>query len=207
MKKTNFLKQLACGAFAVMIAASFNLSAKAQGYINGTISFDGGALLDAPLGSATQFISIFGPGNDPLPEVLGGSQTGTYATVLAGTPAIFPAFTFIPPASNFPLWSFNFGGNTYSFQANSITFVYQNGIGNGFLDIAGTGIGSISGGAYYDTPGTWSIVDTGQGSSVITFGAATQVTGPPVPEPSAFALLASFVPVIGAFAYRAKAKA
>jgi len=73
------------------------------------------------------------------------------------------------------------------------------------LDIAGTGTASISGGAYYDTPGTWSIVDTGQGSSVLTFGAATQVT--PVPEPSAFALLASFVPVIGAFAYRAKAKA
>jgi hypothetical protein len=206
--KTNFLNQLACGAFAVMIAASFNLSAKAQGYINGTISFDGGALLNAPLGSASQFISIFGPGSDPLPEVLGGSQTGTYATVFAGTPAIFPAFTFIPsPVSSFPLWSFNFGGNTYSFQADSITFVYQNGIANGFLDIAGTGTASISGGAYYDTPGTWSIVDTGQGSSVITFGAATQVTGPPVPEPSAFALLASFVPVIGAFAYRAKAKA
>ena len=203
--KTNFLNQLACGAFAVMIAASFNLSAKAQGYINGTISFDGGALLDNPLGSATKFISIFGPGSDPLPEVLGGSQTGTYASplVVAGTPATFPAFTFIPPAVNFPLWSFTFGGNNYSFQANTITFVYQNGAGNGFLDIAGTGTASISG--YTDTPGTWSIVDTGQGSPVLTFGASTQVT--PVPEPSAFALLASFVPVIGAFAYRAKAKA
>jgi len=206
--KTSFLKKLSGVTAAVLAAAAFISSAEAQGYINGTISFDGGAVLNAPLGSATSFLSIFGPGSDPNPEVLGGSQTGTYAGVAAGTPAVFPPFTFIPaPGSSFPLWTFISGGQTYSFQADSITFVYQNGIA-GFLDIAGTGTASITGGAYYDTPGTWSIVDTGQSSSpVFTFGAATQVSGPPVPEPSALALLVTFGPVIGAFAFRSKAKA
>jgi len=206
--KTNFFDKFVSGAIAVLIAAGCSFSANAQGYISGDISFTGGADLDAPLGSATKFTTIFGPGGIGSPQVLGGSQTGTYAAVAAGTQAAFPAFTFIPaPGSSFPLWSFNFGGQTYSFQADAITFVYQNGLA-GFLDIAGTGIASITGGLYYDTPGTWSIVDTGQSSSpVFTFGAATQVVPPPVPEPSAFALLASFVPIIGAFAYRAKRKA
>lgn len=202
--KTNYLNKLACGAVAVMIAASFTFGAKAQGYINGDISFVGGATLDAALGSATKFVTIFGPGGSGDPQVLGGSQTGDYGTVATGTQASFPPFTFIPsPIASFPLWSFTYGGNNYIFQADSITFVYQNSM---FLDIAGTGTASITG--FLDTTGTWSIVDTGQSSSpVFTFGAATQVTGPPVPEPSALALLASFLPVIGAFAYRAKAKA
>lgn len=201
---TGFLNTLACGTVAAVITASFTFGAKAQGYINGDISFDGGATLDATLGSATKFISIFGPGGVGDPQVLGGSQTGDYGSVATGTTASFPVFTFIPsPIVSFPLWSFTDGGNNYTFQADSITFVYQNSM---FLDIAGTGTASITG--FLNTPGTWSIVDTGQSSSpVFTFGAATQVTGPPVPEPSAFALLASFLPVIGAFAYRAKAKA
>jgi hypothetical protein len=202
MKKTSFLKQLACGAVAMMIAASFNLSAKAQGYIDGTISFDGGATFDLPLGIATKFTSIFGLGVGGLPQVL--SATGDYATTVPtvpmGTPANFTPFTFIPsPGSSFPLWSFSYGGINYSFQADAITFLYQNSM---FLNISGTGTAGITG--FLDTPGTWSIVDTGVGSSVITFGNATQVTSPPIPEPSAFALLVSFVPVIGAFAYRAK---
>ena len=202
--KTNFLKRIARGIVGILFAASCTFSARAQGYINGDISFVGGATLDAPLGSATKFISIFGPGGVGLPQVLGGSQTGNYATVAAGTQATFPVFTFIPsPGSSFPLWSFTFGVNSYSFQADSITFVYQNSM---FLDIAGTGTASITG--FNDTSGTWSIVDTGQSSSpVFTFGAATQVNGPPVPEPSVFALLASFAPVLAAFRYRAKRKA
>ena len=196
--------KLARGTVGVLLASSCVFSARAQGYINGDISFVGGATLDAALGSATKFTSIFGPGGAGLPQVLGGSQTGDYAGVAAGTQATFPVFTFIPsPGSSFPLWSFTFGGSSYSFQADSITFVYQNSM---FLDIAGTGTASITG--FTDTTGTWSIVDTGQSSSpVFTFGAATQVNGPPVPEPTAFALLASFIPVLAAFRYRTRAKA
>jgi len=132
------------------------------------------------------------------------SQTGDYASVATGTMVTFPPFTFVPsPGSSFPLWSFSYGGINYSFQADpAITIDYQS---SRFLDIEGTGTASISGGAYYPTAGTWSIVDTGLGSSpVFTFGADAEVAGPPVPEPSVFALLVSFVPVIGAFAYRAK---
>jgi hypothetical protein len=203
--KTNFLKQLACGTVAMMIAAAFTFGAKAQGYINGDISFTGGATLNGPMASATAFTTIFGPSGYPSqPVVQGWSQTGDYASVVTGTPVNFPVFTFSPsPVLSFVLWSFTFGGNTYSFQADpTITIDFQS---SKFLDIEGTGTASITG--FTDTTGTWSIVDTGQGAPVFTFGAATQVVAPPVPEPSAFALLVSFVPLIGAFAYRAKAKA
>jgi hypothetical protein len=208
MKKTNFLNQLACSAFAVMIAAGFTFGAKAQGYINGDISFVGGATLNGPLASATAFTDIFGPaGTGTLPQVQGSSQTGDYASVPTGTLTAFPVFSFNPPpGSSFPLWTFTVGVITYSFQADpAITIDLQN---SRFLDIEGTGTASISGGAYYPTAGTWSIVDTGLGSSpVFTFGADAELAGPPVPEPSVFALLVSFVPIIGAFAYRARPKA
>ena len=202
--KTNFFSKVASGAIALLIAAGCSFSANAQGYINGDISFTGGATLNGPLATATAFTSIFGPGGTGLPEVL--AVGGDYAPVAPGVPANISLFTFIPsPGSSFPLWSFTFGGINYSFQADpTITIDYQM---KGFLDISGTGTASISGGSFITTPGTWSIVDTGLGSSpVFTFGAATQVVAPPVPEPSAFALLASFVPIIGAFAYRAKRK-
>jgi hypothetical protein len=204
--KTNFLKQLACGTVAMMIAAGFTFGAKAQGYINGDISFVGGATLNGPMASATAFASIFGPtGSSSLPQVLGGSQTGDYASVATGTLTTFPVFTFNPsPGLSFPLWTFTFGGNTYSFQADPvITIDLQT---SKFLDLSGTGTASITG--FLNTTGDWSIVDTGLGSSpVFTFGASTDVAGGSVPEPSVFALLVSFVPVIGAFAYRAKPKA
>jgi len=201
--KTNFLNKLACGTVAMMIAAGFTFGAKAQGYINGDISFVGGATLNGPMASATAFTSIFGPGGDAtLPQVEGWSQTGDYASVATGTTVTIPPFNFNPgPGLSFPLWSFSYGGINYSFQADpAITIDLQN---SRFLDIEGTGTASITG--FLDTTGIWSIVDTGVGNSpVFTFGASTEVVGPPVPEPSVFALLVSFVPVIGAFAYRAK---
>jgi hypothetical protein len=204
--KTNFLKQLACGTVAMMIAAGFTFGAKAQGYINGDISFVGGATLSGPLASATAFTAIFGPGGTgTLPQVQGWSQTGDYASVPTGTLTTFPVFTFNPsPGSSFPLWTFTVGVITYSFQADpGITIDLQN---SKFLDLSGTGTASITG--FLDTTGEWSIVDTGLGSSpVFTFGASAELAGPPVPEPSVFALLVSFVPIIGAFAYRAKPKA
>jgi hypothetical protein len=190
-----------------MAVCGFALAVHAQGYINGTISFVGGATLNSPsLATASAFTSIFGPGGpaDPNPTVL--SATGDYASIATGTAAPTTPFTFNPaPASSFLLWTINANGNVYTFSvdANSILVPFQT---SSFLDITGTGIASIAGvNNFLATPGTFSITDTGGASPVFTFGAYTEVIGPGIPEPSVVAmLLLGCVPLARAFYARAK---
>jgi hypothetical protein len=167
--------------------------------IGGSITFAGGANLNAPLGSATGFTNIFGVGANPDPNVLGTS--GDYSSVPDGTFAMFTPFTFSPlssASSDFTLWSFMVGPVDYSFLATSVAFVYQDA---NVLNIAGDGIAHIDG--FSDTTGTWTITDTGTGESpVFTFGAGATV----VPEPSTFALIVSFTPFCSAFVSRARTK-
>jgi len=163
-------------------------------YINGDIQFNGGATLDTGnLATATAFTAIFGPGG-PLtqPQVLGGgSQTGAYAGVPDNTPVSFSTFSFASSSSVTPLWSFSVGGTSYSFDATSVTVAHQDSY---FLDITGTGTASITG--YLDTSGVWEVTDSGAGGTpVFTFGAATDLSGNPAPEPSTTALLLVFLPV------------
>lgn len=161
-----------------------------------SISFIGGATLNGPLSSATAYSTIFGT------SVLPTSQTGDYASVPGLTPVTVTPFTFSPsPASAFQLWTFAVGSTAYSFQvdANSVTVNTQN---SQFLNISGAGLAHIDG--FTDTPGTWSISDTGIGSApVFTFGARTTV----VPEPSSVALMMGLATLLVPFALRKKAKA
>ena len=195
--KIKLLKQLALGGAALAVAA-FNVSAQ---NISGQISFVGGATLNGPLSTATAFTSFFGPSGIGDPVVLAGSQTGNYSPVISGTAATFTIFTFNPPvASVNPLWTFTIGPTTYSFTATSVAVAFQNPM---FLNIQGSGTASITG--FTDTGGTWTIPDSGIGSQpVFTFGANTTVVG--VPEPSALALVLTFVPIALAFRARAKSK-
>lgn len=195
--KTNLptpLKNLS-GLVAVLAglisASSYN--AAAANAINGQIEFNGGATLDTGnLATATAFTSIFGPGGpSTMPQVLGGgTQTGDYATVPDGTLVSFSTFSFSAPSVT-PLWSFTVGGTAYSFDATSVTVAFQSSF---FLDITGTGVAHITG--FTDTTGVWEVTDTGAGGSpVFTFGAATDLSGNPTPEPSTTALLLLFLPV------------
>jgi len=149
--------------------------------IDGVIEFVGGAKLNGPLGTATAFTSIFGPTGLGNPLVRSGSS-GTYAAVSAGTAAQFSLFSFNPSgASAFTLWSFSVGTMVYSFDVTSLSISAQN---PSFLDLEGTGIAHVTG--FDDTIGTWSLTDTGVGSSpVFSFGSHNTV----VPEPSAAALI------------------
>jgi len=185
--------------FALVGASSNNVAA--ANYINGDIQFNGGATLDTGnLATATAFTSIFGPGGtSTMPQVLGGgTQTGDYAGVPDGTLVSFSTFAFNAAAVT-PLWSFMVGTTAYSFDATSVTVAFQSSF---FLDITGTGVAHISG--FNDTSGVWTVTDTGAGGTpVFTFGAATDLSGNPTPEPSTTALLLLFLPVAW-MAFRAR---
>src|SRR5580698_8894172 len=61
---------------------------------DGTISFDGVATLDGPIGSATRFTSIFGISGSASHAQVIYEPTGNYVAISAGTPATFAPFTF-----------------------------------------------------------------------------------------------------------------
>ena len=171
---------------------------------SGTISFDGVATLNAPLGSATNFTSIFGiSGPSSKPQVI-YAPTGNYTVVPVSTPVTFDPFTFGPTTSSastdFTLWSFSLGSTNYSFEVTSETHLSESCM---FLNIAGTGVAYVDGFSYSNA--TWEITETGNGPN-LTFGASTTipaVSETPVPEPSALALLSVLVPA-GLFRRRRK---
>jgi len=176
------------------LLAAGGSNAVGANYITGDIQFNGGATLNTGnLATATAFTSIFGPGGpSTMPQVLGGgTQTGAYAGVPDATPVSFSTFSFASSGSVTPLWSFMVGATSYSFDATSVTVAFQD---SQFLDITGTGTAHITG--FNDTSGVWEVTDTGVGGvPVFTFGAATDLSGNPAPEPATTALLLMFLPV------------
>lgn len=197
MKPKKSLKPvLASAVLGTLLGASTTLLAAPS--INGVVEFVGGATLNGPLGTATAFTSIFGPSGtgDPLVRI---GATGSYSGVAAGTPTHFTLFSFNPSAATpFTLWNFTVGATVYSFDVTSLSISSQT---SSFLDLEGTGVAHISG--YEDTVGSWSLTDTGAGTSrVFSFGEHTTV----VPEPStAVLMMAAFGGLM--FTIRNKVKA
>ena len=175
------------GAVVLTVAC---VSAQAQVNITGQINFTGGATIDAAIPNATTFETFFGPSGSggPVVQAGGGLPSGSYAGVPGNTVANFSApFDFASPTLPFALWSFGFGGQTYSFQVNSVTTDTQTVYPFGdFINIAGRGTGTITGGAttYLPTPEDWSITGTtAAGGLTITIGDSNVA----VPEPSTLA--------------------
>jgi hypothetical protein len=185
-----FLRRLCATGISGLAVAVCSLAAQAQP-ISGTIDFTGGAVLNGSLETATAFTSYFGNGVS-LPTVLGGSQTGDYQFVPAGTQVTIDPFSFNPfnPSSvpSIPLWSFSVNSTKYSFAATSLLIVQQS---PHFLNVEGAGIASITG--FADTPATWSFTDTGSGAGPsFNFGGSMAV----VPEPSITPLVMA-LPLLG----------
>jgi hypothetical protein len=175
------------GAVALTVAC---VSAQAQVPITGEINFVGGATIDTAIPNATTFTSFFGPGDSGglVVQAGGGLPSGSYAGVPGNTAATFaPSFDFQSPTLPLALWSFDFNGLTYSFAVDSITIHNQDVAGGtfGFIDIAGTGTGTISGGAYLSTPENWSITATTADASSLTLTIGDSNVA--VPEPSTLA--------------------
>lgn len=184
------LKQLVVGMFAVTIAS---LTAQAA-IFTGQINFVGGATIDQPIGSATTFESFFGPSGSggPVVQAGGGLPSGAYAGIPGGTAATFSApFDFASPTLPFGLWTFNFGGLTYSFQVNTVTVDQQ--IAGVFINVGGTGTGTITG--YDPTPEGWTITGTSVSPGGLTITIGNSVIA--VPEPSTIALITLGVGALG----------
>lgn len=116
------------------------------------------------------------------------SGTGSYAGVTPLlTLASYQDFTFSPalaPAPVNPLWTFDFGGRTYSFRLDSIDDNDYDA-GTKTRSLRGTGVLSISGAgpSYEDTISTWYF--SGQGTNGNFSVSSTNV----VPEPAMLGLL------------------
>lgn len=167
-----------------------------------SIDFSGNATLNGPLLTATAFTTISGLQGFVNPaEPVVQNPTGSYGAVPPGTSVAFNPFTFGPGniTTNFTLWSFSVGPDTYSFNISSISTAFQTPV---FLDVGGNGTAIIDG---VSAPATWSIVDTSQGSAPVVTFSASFTTSTPVPEPSSFALMAVAVLGLGVGRYAIKA--
>jgi hypothetical protein len=192
------------GAGLTFLGITRPISAQTPPPFNGTISFDGVATLDGPIGSATKFTGIFGISGPASHAQVTFEPTGNYAAVPLAVPATFNPFTFgSAPSSaimDFSLWSFSVGTTSYSFVATSETYLSQM---CGFLNISGNGTAYVDGFAY--TNATWKITATGDGPN-LTYGESTSVVSPsqssPIPEPSSLMLLTGLAPLLGLFNYR-----
>jgi hypothetical protein len=160
-----------------LVAAFTGLCVSVQANpINGDISFDGAVTLNGSLKTATAIT-----GYSSL-TVLGGLETGTYAPLNAGggngvngiSGLDFSTFGFggnvLTPSPLSPLWTVNFGGNVYSFDATSVQIVTQI---NSFLNLSGNGVAYLNGGDA--TLGTWTITDTTGSGLKFTFGSSALV--------------------------------
>jgi len=175
---------------AAVLTAGVAQQAKAN-FISGSIGFSGiDTVNNASLASATAFTSInayvstasgtygsllsstvgtFTPGSSPVyPLTSTGSATGGSVV----TPGLISDYTFSPPQGSVtPLWAFEIGGVSYSFDATSMTASFQ----NGGWSIAGGGYANVTG--YSQTTGNWTATITASGTSFVFGSTATVPDG------------------------------
>lgn len=177
MKNMKYIGMLA-GAILASTVALQQAQATPLPLISGSISFSGIATVNnAVLANATSFTSIqggvaddsgayaviphsiFGPTVIVKDALSGGTATG--GTI--ASPGLMSLYTFNPAqASITPLWSFDYLGVNYSFNATSVTASFNATLN--IWNIGGSGLAHIGG--YQDTYGTW---NAGVGASGTSF--------------------------------------
>ena len=167
--------------------------------INGSIQFNIEAGFNNLLDIATA-INSYGTNT-----VAGFGTVGDYAAT-AGSTVTFAAFSFNPlGAAVTPLWTFSFGGSTYSFDLATVTIVSQGISGpTRFLILSGTGTAYISGaGLMRDpSPAIFSLsADTT--TTLFNMSASGSTT---VPEPATLTLLSLGFGLIGLAGWRRRRK-
>jgi hypothetical protein len=173
MKKT--LLALAGAALIAMAASSTAMALP----INGSIGFNG----TPTVSGGTSFSTSTSITSYTDTTVAGGSASGTYGAVTGGTVVTFSPFQYNTPVVPIsPLWSFAFGGLTYSFDVKSMVSEFSNVTRT--WNIAGTGIAHVTG--FDDTTGTFTFTLTNSGAA---FSFASTATASKVPESGSTALL------------------
>ena len=162
MRKSKSALVTGLAMLALLVGASPRAEAAP---ITGGLTFGGSWL---PTGAGTNIVGATGV------DVLGNfafvtcaapgvaSCTGSYAPLNGNViGATYNDFQFNPLSAPSPLWTFGFGGLTYSFSLASLTIVTQNAT---TLGLVGTGTLFISG--FTPTAGSWSFSgDTTTGST------------------------------------------
>jgi len=181
------IKHLLASMLAMVVAASFALSAQATpitGILNiaGTANFNTSSLTTA---SSATFSDVI---------VLGGNM-GTFAGFGVGTPVVMASYTFDPSTITNGLWSVN----GFTFNLLSSTVVSRSAT---FLSVSGTGI--ITGPAGFDaTPGMWAFTSQNAGGrphDTFSFSANTVAAAPD----SGMTLALLGAGLMGLAAFRAK---
>ncbi len=160
--------------------------------ISGALSFSGTSTIDgASFVTATRFLgfeNVF----VGAPSALSGDYAGTSGAAVTVTP-----FIWDPPAASTPvqpLWTFVFGGDTYSFD---LSVLHQDFASPTSLLLSGLGTAHITGpGAdKLDTTGFWNFSAQTLGLSTFTFSSTTGVPAQGVPDGGATAAMlgASFL--------------
>ena len=143
--------------------------------IEGVISFSGSATTDTTsLSTSTRFLS-FREVTVGTPSTTSGDYVGTSGRAVTITP-----FTWNPIGASIPinpLWTFVSGGNTYSFNLNTMNLDY---VSPTALFLSGFGIASITGPGLekLDTPGLWNFSGQTLGDSSFTFSSSNLVPTP-----------------------------
>lgn len=107
------------------------------------------------------------------------TETGIYSGVPLLTSITFNGFQFNPPVGSVtPLWTFDQGGISYSFDATSVTASYNATLRQ--WDIGGDGIAMATG--YTATEGTWNVNLSQSGASVVFDSSAASAPAPSVPD-------------------------
>ncbi len=140
--------------------------------ISGSIAFLGSGSASQSGGTST--INF----NNPFSTI---GETGSYSGVPIFTPVTFQNFSFtgsglsaVLTASVLPVWTFTFGGNTYSFD---LTSLISGTVTAGGLDLQGTGTAHITG--FDNTAGTFALQGTGNNFSFAFITASTSAVAVP----------------------------
>jgi hypothetical protein len=151
-------------------------SSASANQFTGSIAFSSsGVTTDNPsLQSATTF---------GLTGAFTTQTTGEYSLlgIVDFQPVTFNGFRFNPPvASVLPLWSLTIGTTVASFDATTVTSLWDTTVGGGEWVITGRGMASITG--FTDTPGTWTVNLSDSGNRSIAFDATADANPRGVPD-------------------------
>lgn len=151
----------------------------------GNISFSGNALsVPTEAGGIQNFlVATTLTSVTAVISAVDGQYTGIPVLLQPNTPSVtFSNIQYDPKITPIsPLWSFEYLGIDYSFEATSMIISARTA---NTISLAGTGIASIEG--FTDSPGTWLLTVNSAGTTG-SFSASTSATS--VPEPISMVLL------------------